>query len=294
MSSPTDGRESGPLFLLGSHQPGWLGKAEIRAGRVPLFVSDRRLRVYKTLPRAAAPWALDSGGFTELQKYGRWTVTPAEYVARVRRYREQTGRLMWVTPQDWMCEPIVINGGTAGGQRFVGTHLTVAEHQRRTVANYGQLCELAPDLDIIPALQGDTPDAYLRCRDLYWSMLRVDLTALPRVGVGSMCRRQGTREAGQIIRALRAAGLRRLHLFGFSVLGLAAHGHLLTGEDSSDSMAWSDVARKLRRPALPECVRAGRHANCANCLRFALYWRRGALAAAAPLTRARRPAAQAA
>jgi hypothetical protein len=29
---------------------------------MPLFVCDRRLRGYKTLPRAAAPWALDSGG----------------------------------------------------------------------------------------------------------------------------------------------------------------------------------------------------------------------------------------
>jgi hypothetical protein len=59
-------------------------------------------------------------------------------------------------------------------------------------------------------------------------------------------------------------------------------------------MAWSDVARKLRRPALPECELAGRHANCANCLRFALRWRRGVLAAAAPLTRTGRPAVQAA
>ncbi len=67
----------GALFLLGTHQPGWLGRPEIAAGRVPLFVSDRRLRVYRQLPRAAAPWAADSGGFTELQKYGRWTVTRA-------------------------------------------------------------------------------------------------------------------------------------------------------------------------------------------------------------------------
>jgi hypothetical protein len=69
-------------FLLGTHQPGWLAQA-----RVPLFVSDRRLRVYQRLPRAVAPWAVDSGGFTELQKYGRWTVHPAEYLALPRRDR---------------------------------------------------------------------------------------------------------------------------------------------------------------------------------------------------------------
>lgn len=82
------------MFLLGTHQPGWLARTA-----VPLFVSARRLRVSKTLPRAVAPWALDSGGFTELQQYGRWTVTPADYVARVRRYRDEIGNLTCAAPQ---------------------------------------------------------------------------------------------------------------------------------------------------------------------------------------------------
>jgi hypothetical protein len=263
---------AGPLFLLGTHQPGWLGKA-----RVPLFVSDPRLRVYKTLPRAAAPWALDSGGFSELQKYGRWTVTPGAYVARVRRYRDEVGRLLCAAPQDWMCEPIVISGGRIGPVVFAGTRLSVAEHQRRTVLNYAQLRDLAPDLPIIPVVQGDTADAYLRCADLYQSLIGLDLTTAPLVGVGSVCRRQGTAEAGRILAALHRRGVRRLHGFGFKTLGLIAHGHLLT---SADSLAWSDTARKLRRPALPECVRAGRHRNCANCLTYALHWRAEVLAAA--------------
>lgn len=266
---------SAPLFYLGTHQPGWLG----RAG-VALFVSDRRLRVYKTLPRAAARWALDSGGFTELKMFGTWTVSPEEYVRRVRRYHEEIGRLDWVAPQDWMCEPIIINGGTVHGQRFVGTHLSVVEHQRRTVLNYVRLRDLAPDLDIIPAVQGFTIDEYRRCVDLYWSLARVDLTKEPRVGVGSVCRRQATTEAGGIIRALRTCGLRRLHLFGFKVLGLTQHSGLLTAQDTCDSLAWSETARKLQRPALAECVQAARHKNCANCLPYALIWRRAALAAA--------------
>jgi hypothetical protein len=260
-----------PLLLLGTHQPGWLGKA-----RVPLFVSDTRLRVYKTLPRASAAWACDSGGFTELQKHGRWTIGPGEYVARLRRYRDEIGHLAWAAPQDWMCEPLIIGGGQAGPHRFAGTHLSVAEHQRRTVANYAQLRDLAPDLPIIPVVQGWEPGDYLRFVDLYASMIGVDLTRLPLVAVGSVCRRQGTKEAGHILRALHARGVRRLHGFGVKTLGLAMHGHLLT---SADSLAWSDVARKLRRPALPACVTAGRHQNCANCLPFALHWRTRVLAA---------------
>src|SRR5690242_15740332 len=153
---------TGPLLLLGTHQPGWLG----RAG-VPLFVSDTRLRVFKTLPRAVAAWGCDSGGFTQLQQFGAWTVTPAEYVARLRRYRDEIGHLMWAAPQDWMCEPIVIAGGRAGRLAFAGTHLSVAEHQRRTVASVLDLRALAPDIWWLPVLQGYTAAEYLACADLY-------------------------------------------------------------------------------------------------------------------------------
>lgn len=259
---------TGQLFLLGTSQPAWLE----RAG-VPLFLSDTRLRGRKTLPRAAAPCAFDSGGFSELQKHGIWTIPPAEYVARLYRYRDEIGQTLWFAPQDWMCEPAIINGGVFGGQRFVGTHLSVVEHQRRTVDNYLHLRDLASDLPIKPAVQGDTPDDYLRCVEMY-DQAGIELTAEPLVLVGSVCRRQGTRDAGRILTALRRAGLTRLHGLGFKTLGLLQFGHLLT---SADSLAWSDVARKLRRPT-PDCPGKIRTPgtpvkNCANCLHYALTWR---------------------
>ena len=168
------------------------------------MVCDRRLRVYRRLPRAAAPWALDSGGFTELQQFGRWITGPAEYADRVRRYRDVIGGLMWAAPQDWMCEPIVISGGRAGRLAFAGTGLTVAEHQRRTVANLAQLRALAPDVWWLPVLQGYTAAEYLACAAMY-AAAGIDLTAEPLVGLGSVCRRQATGEAHQIITALHAA-----------------------------------------------------------------------------------------
>lgn len=254
-------------FYLGTHQPGWLS----RAG-VPLFVSDVRLRVYKTLPVAARAWALDSGGFSELQYHGKWTVTEDEYIARIRRYRDEIGHLDWAAPQDWMCEPIVIAGGKVGRMTFAGTGLSVAEHQARTVENLLRLRELAPDLTFIPVLQGYLEDEYLACADLY-AANGVDLTAEPLVGLGSVCRRQATGEAHRIILALRARGITRLHGFGVKTLGLARYGHLLT---SADSMAWSADARHLQRP-LPGCEG---HKNCANCLRYALRWRQRVLSTA--------------
>jgi hypothetical protein len=253
----------GATFLLGTHQPGWLGHA-----RVPLFVCDTRLRVYKTLPQAAAPWALDSGGFMMLKKHGRWTITPAEYVARVRRYRDDIGRLMWCAPQDWMCEPQIICGGRVGPDYYVGTHLSVQEHQHRTIDNLAQLREMAPDLPFIPVLQGYTLPEYERCADLY-AAAGIDLTAEPLVGLGSVCRRQATREVHTIVTALHARGITRLHGFGVKTLGLARYGHLLT---SADSLAWSLDARRLRRPS-PWCTGHRTAKNCASCLPYALAWR---------------------
>lgn len=259
--------ETGLRFLLGTHQPGWLARPDLdgpASSPVPLFISDRRLRRYRTLPRAVVPWALDSGGFTELACYGTWDhgPTPAQYVTRIRRYRDQIGQLLWAAPQDWMCEPAIL----------AKTSLSVAEHQRRTVDNFLRLRDHAPDLPIIPVVQGWTVDDYRRCVDLY-HQLGVDLTTTPLVGVGSVCRRQDTAEAGHILSALHAAGITRLHGFGIKVLGLRRHRTLLV---SADSMAWSAAAR--REPPLPGCHG---HINCANCPRYAYRWYQQVIAAAA-------------
>jgi hypothetical protein len=254
-------------FYLGTHQPAWLTRLD-----VPLFISDRRLKDRKTLPVARGPWALDSGGFTELQQYGAWTTTPAEYVTRVRRYRDEIGHLAWAAPQDWMCEQVVIDGGVVNSIRFAGTHLTVREHQWRTIDNLWDLRGLAPDLPFIPVVQGQTPADYLRHVDWYRAT-GIDLRDEPLVGVGSVCRRQNMDEAGDILKALHRAGLTRLHGFGFKMLGLERFSAWLA---SADSLAWSFEAR--RAPVMREC-RGGTHRSCANCPTFAMAWRRRALEA---------------
>lgn len=212
----------------------WLGQA-----RYPLMVSHGRLRTRKSYRRALAPWVCDSRGFTELQQNGRWSITPEQYVTALRRYRDEIGMLQWASPQDWMCEPIVISGGTAGGVTFAGTGLSVVEHQRRTVANFLELRSLAPDLPIIPALQGWSLTEYLNCVDMY-ADAGVDLRAEPVVGLGSTCRREGTREVLELVTVLTRAGI-RLHGYGAKTQGLAMYGHLLA---SADSFSWSYGARR--------------------------------------------------
>jgi hypothetical protein len=265
---------SGPRFFLGTHQPGWLADSP-----VALFISDRRLRHIKRPLPAVCDWALDSGGFTELSTYGSWDrgPSPAEYVDRIRRYQRRIGRLQFAAPQDWMVEPWIL----------ARTGFTLLEHQRRTVDNFVALRSLAPELPIIPVLQGYRVDDYLHHITMY-QQAGVDLTTERLVGVGSVCRRQHAEEIGQVFAAIRDAGVPRLHGFGVKTLGLRRYGHLLT---SADSMAWSMQAR--REPPLPGCTG---HINCANCRRYAYAWVRRITGEAGrgpqpPTTRPEAPAA---
>jgi hypothetical protein len=243
----------GMVFYLGAHQPHWLW----RAG-VPLFVSHRQLARKRQLWPALARWALDSGGFTELSMHGAWVTPAADYAAAVARYAEQIGRLDFAAPQDWMCEPVMIER----------TGLSVREHQQRTVANYLDLRRIAPSLPFIPVLQGWRLADYRACAALY-AAAGIDLAALPLVGLGSVCRRQSTGEIAAIVAAFARHGI-RLHGFGVKTGGLHLYGHQLA---SADSMAWSYAAR--RQPPLPGCTG---HKNCANCLTYATQWRTNTLA----------------
>lgn len=239
------------LFYLGVHRPAWLRSAE-----VPLFVSVRQLAPYKTLPRAAARWALDSGGFTELNAFGRWMRSPAQYATEAKRFADDVGRLDWAAVQDWMVEPSVLKK----------TGLNVREHQRRTIENYEDLLSLSPEFPWAPVLQGWTADDYLRHRDDYIDRGHA-LTLLPIVGIGSVCRRQQMAEITQVIARFHSDGI-KLHAFGFKATGLKTGGSARLA--SSDSMAWSFHARKNPGDAINHLQK---HANCANCLEYALLWR---------------------
>jgi len=245
-------------FYLGTHHPGWLSHAN-----VPLFVSRRRLTSYRTLPRAIAPWALDSGGFTELSTFGRWTVTPRAYAADVRRFRDQVGHLQWAAIQDWMCEPEVM----------VKTGLDEATHQRLTIENYLELKSIASDLPWTPVLQGWTIGSHWRHLDDY-ARAGIDLTKEPIVGIGTICRRQHMLSANVIVAGLPWEDL-RLHAFGVKSAGLQGFADKLA---SSDSLAWSTNARRNPQHKMDGCT----HERCNNCIAYALDWRAQLLSSLTP------------
>jgi hypothetical protein len=233
---------------------------------VSLFISHRVLAGIKRLPRPEyRHYAVDSGGFTELSMHGRWVTSPEQYVDALVRYDAEIGDMAWCAPQDWMVEPFML----------AKTGLTVEEHQHRTVDNFVRLAELweergdHPECPVMPVIQGWTIDDYLACVDMYEAAGVRLAEDYPVVGVGSVCRRQGTGEIAEIFRVLAQLDL-PLHGFGVKTAGLARYGRWLT---TADSMAWSFQAR--RNPPLPGCEG---HINCANCLTYALAWRDRVLA----------------
>lgn len=227
---------------------------------VPLFASRRVLTTKKKLPEPKHGWALDSGGFTELDLYGGWKTTLSEYVADVLRFEREMGHLEWASPMDWMCEPHMLEK----------TGLSIIDHQERTVENFLRLRERLGRL-VIPVLQGWELNDYKVCWERY-ERAGVDLRDERIVGVGTICRRQNTAIAGRIFFHLHGEGL-KMHGFGVKITGFKSFSSALV---SADSMAWSIDARwhaAHGRPPLPGCT----HKSCANCPRYAMRWRQKVL-----------------
>lgn len=163
--------------------------------------------------------------------------------------------MTWAAPQDMMCEPFILNK----------TGLDVIDHQTATVDNFIELRSIAPEVPWIPVLQGFSSDDYIRCIDMYYNA-GINLNDFQVTGLGSVCRRQATEEIIEIVERIINYGIIRLHGFGVKQTGLMQLGGLLT---SCDSMAWSYNAR-YKRIRLPHHY----HENCANCMIYAIDWRR--------------------
>jgi len=249
-------------FYVGTNNPSWLWNEN---NTNPLFVSVRRLRKYKKFRPSGVSWSCDSGGFTELSIFDKWVTPPGQYVEELYRITDEIGLMDWASPQDWMCEPHMIQK----------TGKSIDEHQRLTCENFLELQGLAPDLPIIPVLQGWAPDDYRVHLDMYLDY-GVDLRDYPTVGMGSFCRRANVQGVKQLVEDLSAYGL-KMHGFGLKKDGLKLfRNHLV----SSDSMAWSFTARTAMWQAMKLgcetkylCDRTDHKArNCGDCHRWAMMW----------------------
>jgi hypothetical protein len=193
---------------------------------IPIMVSDRRLKTRVTLRRAAGPVMIDSGSFT-IHDRGLQFDPPQAYAERAQRYMAEVGNVESVAIYGRMCEEWIL----------AKTGSTVVRNQHLTIESFCTLRQLAPEVPWLPELQGFHEEDYHRCVDMY-AAAGVDLTQQPAVGLGSICRRQGTDEARIIAGSLADRGI-ALHGFG-----IKSPGTLDDTFQSADSFAWSYGARK--------------------------------------------------
>jgi hypothetical protein len=155
-----------------------------------------------------------------------------------------------------MCEPFILEK----------TGFSIREHQQRSITSYLELRSRAPEVPWLPVLQGWNVPDYLHHVEMY-ERAGIALRTLPIVGIGSVCRRQGTRGAIDLLVELNRHGI-CLHGFGLKTTAVKALASFLT---SSDSMAWSFNARRLQ-------IRCDK-GTCNNHLHYALEWRDTVLSA---------------
>lgn len=223
---------------------------------MPLFYAYHTIGKRRELPRAIAPWALDSGGFNELAKRGRWRMTAAEYIEGVTRLRDEVGMLDFACPMDWPCGPPVL----------AATGKDVEYHLRATVDNMVELLAEAPGLPWAPVIQGWDLEDYHRHIELY-DDAGINLDRFDTVTVGSVAARQGDPIAVAIFRTIKTDYGLPIHGLGVKRSGLKQYADAL---QSADSMAWSFEARFTFGPKLDAC--AGKHDRCMDCLDWALAW----------------------
>lgn len=223
------------------------------------MVSYNRLRNRRS-DFAVGEWMMDSGAFTEVSTHGQYRDGPEAYAAAIVRWH-RCGQLVAAVSQDYMCEPFIL----------ARTGLSVADHQRLTIARYDAIRALVPaHIHVLPVVQGYLPEQYAAHVAAYGDRLRPGMWA----GVGSVCKRNGSpREMAAVLRAIKAVRPDlRLHGFGAKLTALQS-AEVRALLHSADSMAWSYAARREGR---------GRDANdWREAARFAA--RIGAARPAAPL-----------
>lgn len=192
------------------------------------FISVNRLKGRKS-DFNANNWILDSGAFTELERFGEFRTSVIEYADLVNRWCN-CGVMELAVTQDYMCEPFMLQK----------TGLKVKDHQELTIERYDKLITLT-NVTILPVLQGYKPEEYERHVYMYGSRLKQGM----RVGVGSVCKRNTNVNAiVDVLTAIKNVRTDlRLHGFGLKTTALY-NAKVVSLLYSADSMAWSYAARR--------------------------------------------------
>lgn len=228
-------------FYIGFDSPSYSYKCH-----VPYFISARVV-VNRRKP-LFGDWIMDSGGFSELSLHGRYTITEDKYIETIKRLNPS-----YSFCQDWMVEPQIIEK----------TGLSIQIHQLKTVESYLSLKNKVDNM--LPVLQGQSIEDYFNHIDMY-KLAGISTNQL--FGLGSVCRRQKSKEIIWIITAIKQQ-YPEMKLHGFGVKTTALKNGLVSELlDSADSMAWcfSGYRNKM------DCDGCNSR-NCSHCVKYAMGWR---------------------
>jgi DNA (cytosine-5)-methyltransferase 1 len=208
---PQSPPSSCPIFFLGWHQP-TNGKSGCQDFEHALISVNRLLK--RKTDFAVKNWILDSGAFTRISglfKNYKGHLSTRKYAKEIWRWRN-CGNLMAAVSQDFMCEAMVL----------AHTGLTIADHQRLSILRYDNLLKLieGSGVYLMPVLQGFEPQDYVSHLNQYGDRLAFGAW----VGVGSVCKRNGSpKEIERVLSAI--AQVRpdlRLHGFGLKKKALTS------------------------------------------------------------------------
>lgn len=172
-----------------------------------------RRKKIKIIP-ATGKFLLDSGGFTEIFRFGKYTFTSQEYLDYI-----STHQIDHFATMDYPCEPVVL----------AKTGMSIKEHIVLTVESN---LELMDHPKVVPVIQGYKVDDYLLCCDL----IKDYGCQKPFMAVGTLCKRTKVADALAILGAIKGEFPNSdLHAFGLKKNFLPKVKDLIY---SSDSIAW--------------------------------------------------------
>ena len=172
-----------------------------------------RRKKIKIVP-ATGKFFLDSGGFTEIFRFGKYTFPPSDLISYVL-----VNKVDYFATMDYPCEPVVL----------ARTGKTIDEHIQLTVESN---LELMDHPKVVPVIQGYSVDDYIRCCDL----IKDYGCQKPYMAIGTMCKRTKVSDALAILNAIKTEFPKsELHAFGLKKNFLPKVKDLIW---SSDSIAW--------------------------------------------------------
>lgn len=228
-----------------------------------MFSTNRLLKRKSKINNLNKEWILDSGGYTQLLLNGKYTFTIDDYIKIITLQEPD-----YYVSMDWMCEPWMMEK----------TGKNIKHHLRKTIENHTKIKEIYDgNSKLMGVIQGYRKEDYLKCID--------DLKAYGLIerymGIGTLCRRQATEEAMEIISLIKSNLPSWVKLHGFGIKTLAfKKKQVLDMLYSADSHSWSFEGRRLCRRIVNEdgdCECDGEKCfskakNCANCGRYMKHW----------------------